>query len=106
MANYVLVNNSARLIHVPTSSSVNETTALIPGAVHKLEVSKENEAFFKATVKDVPGLDVFTEKKYAEYVANKAAAEAVLNGGLDDEAEEPTEAAAPAAAPAPAGWVS
>lgn len=103
MANYVLVNNSTRLIHVPTGKSANDTVAMIPGEVNKFEVVKENEAFFKATVKDVPGLDVFTEKKYDEYVANKAAAEAVLSGGLDDEPAEETKEAAPAA---PAGWVS
>ena len=101
MANYVLVNNSSRLIHVPTGKGVNDTAAMIPGEVKKLEISKDDDSFFKATITGVPGLDVFTEKKYDEYVANKAAAEAVLSGGLDDEPETPTAPATPAA---DSGW--
>lgn len=108
MAIYVLINNSSRLIHVPTSKNVNDTKALIPGAVEKVEIGKDDTAFFKATVTGVPGLDVFTEAKYADYIKNKAAAEAVLTGGLDDEDAADESAATEAVAQtAPAGgWVS
>ena len=112
LVNYVLVNNSTRLIHVPTGKGLNETTALIPGAVHKLDIAKENDAFFKATIKGVPGLNSFTEKAYDEYVAGKAAAEAALNAGTDGDDEPVKTDAVPnpdaPAAPAdkPSGWVS
>jgi hypothetical protein len=87
MAIYVLVNNTSRLIHVPTGKGPHDAVALIPGAVEKLEVSKENAAFFKATNTGVAGLDVFTEAKYDEYVKSKFAAESVLTNGLDDDDE-------------------
>lgn len=108
MANYVLVNNSTRLIHVPTGKGSNDTAAMIPGAVTKLEIAKENDAFFKATVAGVPGLDVFTEKKYEDYLANKAAADAAMSGGLDDEPDAPASGDTTSSAPAaPTGaWVS
>lgn len=108
MANYVLVNNSTRLIHVPTGKGATETAAMIPGAVHKLEIAKENDTFFKATVTGVPGLDVFTEKKYEDYLANKSAAEAAMSGGLDDEPDAPAsgETAPAVTGDKPTGWVS
>jgi len=111
MAKYVLDNQSQRLIHVPLSVGANDSITVVPGTVQTVEVLKENDQFFKATVKDVPGLKVFTEAKYAEYLKSKAAMEAVLT---DDEPDT-TDTAAPAAdvpavpaAPATAsadGWV-
>jgi hypothetical protein len=108
MAKYVLDNQSQRLIHVPLSAGTNDSVTVVPGTVQTVEVSKENDQFFKATVKDVQGLKVLTEAKYAEYLKNKAAMEAALS---DDEpvADEPAVQTVPAdAAPVVAaadGWV-
>jgi hypothetical protein len=107
MAKYVLDNQSQRLIHVPLSVGANDSVTVVPGVVQTVEVSKENDQFFKATVKDVQGLKVLTEAKYNEYLKSKAAMEAVLSDdSTDDEpvADEVVAPAAPAVAAAD-GWV-
>lgn len=109
MAKYVLQNQSQRLIHVPIVLGSSETVVVVPGDVQTVEVTKDNEKFFKATVKDVQGLLVLTEDKYNEYLKNKAAMDAVLNDNeSDDEPAPATTDVAPVAAPAVAsadGWV-